>query len=104
MNNIEKLAKQCWSHYIDGTLIDGHLHFDYKKFAELLDKEFEAKYFSAGYIQGRSDGVLETARECIDIAQEYDAPKMSGPGMIIASRIETHFGVEDGKKETSQKV
>lgn len=34
-------------------------------------------------------------RECIDIAYEYDAPKMSGPGMIIGNRIEEHFGVEE---------
>ena len=34
-------------------------------------------------------------RECISIAYEYDAPKMSGPGMIIAGRIEEHFGVEE---------
>ena len=34
-------------------------------------------------------------RECAGIAYEYDAPKMSGPGMIIAGRIETHFGVEE---------
>ena len=34
-------------------------------------------------------------RECINIAYEYDAPKMSGPGMIIAGRIEEHFGVEE---------
>ncbi len=33
-------------------------------------------------------------KECMNIAYEYDAPKMSGPGMIIAGRIETHFGVE----------
>jgi len=33
--------------------------------------------------------------ECLDIAYDYDAPKMSGPGMIIAGRIETHFGVEE---------
>ena len=33
--------------------------------------------------------------ECMRIAYEYDAPKMSGPGMIIAGRIETHFGVEE---------
>ena len=44
--------------------------FQYRKFAELI------------------------VRECLDIAYEYDAPKMSGPGMIIAGRIETHFGVE----------
>ena len=34
-------------------------------------------------------------RECAGIAYEYDAPKMSGPGMIIAGRIESHFGVEE---------
>ena len=34
-------------------------------------------------------------RECAGIASEYDAPKMSGPGMIIANRIESHFGVEE---------
>ena len=34
-------------------------------------------------------------RECMDIAYEYDSPKMSGPGMIIANRIETRFGVEE---------
>lgn len=40
--------------------------------------------------------VAETViRECMDIAYEYDAPKMSGPGMIIAGRIGSHFGVEE---------
>jgi hypothetical protein len=34
-------------------------------------------------------------KECMNLAYEYDAPKMSGPGMIIASRIESHFGVEE---------
>jgi hypothetical protein len=33
-------------------------------------------------------------RECMDIAYAYDAPKLSGPGMIVANRIEDHFGVE----------
>lgn len=33
-------------------------------------------------------------QECADIAYEYDAPKMSGPGMIIAVHIQEHFGVE----------
>lgn len=33
--------------------------------------------------------------ECINIAYEYDLPKMSGPGMIVAGRIESHFGVEN---------
>lgn len=34
------------------------------------------------------------AKECMDIAQEYDGAKLSGPGLIIAMRIERHFGVE----------
>ena len=34
-------------------------------------------------------------KECIEVAYEYDAPKMSGPGMIIGNRIEQHFGVEE---------
>ena len=34
-------------------------------------------------------------RECSKIAEEYDGAKLSGPGMIIAGRIETHFGVEE---------
>ena len=36
---LKELEKQCWSHHIDGVLIDGHLHFDTKKFAELIIKE-----------------------------------------------------------------
>ena len=34
-------------------------------------------------------------RECADIAREYDAPKPSGPGLNIASRIEEQFGVDE---------
>ena len=41
------------------------------------------------------DLVEKTVKECVDIAYEYDAPKMSGHGMIIAGRIESHFGVEE---------
>lgn len=33
-------------------------------------------------------------RECMGIAYDYDAPKMSGPCMIIGGRIEQHFRVE----------
>ena len=34
-------------------------------------------------------------RECMAIAQEYDGAKLGGPGLIIAMRIEQHFGVEE---------
>ncbi len=50
---------------------DGELIFSKEKYAELI------------------------VRECMDIAYAYDAPKMSGPGMIVANRIEDHFGVEE---------
>ena len=50
---------------------DGELIFSKEKFAELI------------------------VRECMDIAYAYDAPKLSGPGMIVANRIEDHFGVEE---------
>jgi len=39
-------------------------------------------------------------RECINIAYEYDKPKLSGPGLAIASNIESHFDIyieEDGR-------
>jgi RNA polymerase subunit RPABC4/transcription elongation factor Spt4 len=36
---IKQLERQCWSHHVDGTLVDGQLHFDPKKFAELIVKE-----------------------------------------------------------------
>ncbi len=39
-------------------------------------------------------------RECINIAYEYDKPKLSGPGLAIASHIESHFDIyieEDGR-------
>ncbi len=38
-DRIDQLAKQCWNHRIDGTLIDGHLHFDHRRFAELIVQE-----------------------------------------------------------------
>jgi len=36
---IQEFANKCWSHRIDGTLIDGHLHFDHNKFAKLIAEE-----------------------------------------------------------------
>ena len=36
---IKELEKQCWSHRVDGRLVDGQLHFDTQKFAELIVRE-----------------------------------------------------------------
>ncbi len=38
-DRIQELEKQCWSHRVNGTLVDGQLHFDTKKFAELIVQE-----------------------------------------------------------------
>ena len=59
-----------------GTFADELMEIYNKKFAELL------------------------IRECINIAYEYDKPKLSGPGLAIASNIESHFDIyieEDGR-------
>ena len=76
---------------------------DVEKFAELLEKEFEAKHFSAGYIAGRSDGTIETVKECAEqiIAKGTDwvdfAPSQTGVRpeyWNMAQQIKQHFGVE----------
>ncbi len=36
---LKELEKQCWSHRVDGALVDGHLHFDPDKFASLIVHE-----------------------------------------------------------------
>lgn len=33
---IKELEQQCWSHRVDGALVDGQLHFDTQKFAALI--------------------------------------------------------------------
>lgn len=63
---------------------------------ERLAKESGCSIDRLGFGEGHLEKFAELiVRECIDIAYEYDAPKLSGPGMIIGNRIETHFGVEE---------
>lgn len=66
---IKELAEQTGADVWDEQ-VSASQYFDIEKFAELI------------------------VRECVEIAYEYDAPKLSGPGMIIGNRIEEHFGVE----------
>ncbi len=39
---IKDLADKCWDHRVQGRLIDGQLHFDYEKFAEMIALECAA--------------------------------------------------------------
>ena len=66
---IRQLEKQCWSHRVDGALVDGHLHFDTQRFAELIVREC---------------GVALTPmlRDMVSRGQAYDL-------------IKKHFGVEE---------
>ena len=48
-NRIAELEKQCWSHRVEGALIDGQLHFDTAKFAELVVRECMSNLYLNGY-------------------------------------------------------
>ena len=63
---IKELEKQCWNHRVDGVLVDGHLHFDTQKFAELIVKE------------------------CADVAT-INAHQWASPGTYVLK----HFGVKE---------
>ena len=70
---IKELEKQCWSHRVNGRLVDGQLHFDTQKFAELI------------------------VQDCIDIISPYSV-RMSRPGeeyLHPIQEIKEHFGVEE---------
>lgn len=67
---IRELEKQCWTHRVDGALVDGQLHFDIKKFAELIVRECEQVSLKSSH---RNDDM----------------------GAIIARNIKKHFGVEE---------
>jgi hypothetical protein len=59
-------------------------------------KEY-AYFFSSHELQQFAELIV---KECVDIACNYDKPKLSGPGLAIACNIESHFDVyteEDGR-------
>jgi hypothetical protein len=106
---IKELAEQAEVWNADGDKCE----VDLEKFAELLEKDFEAKYFSAGYIQGRSDGTIETVKECLQKCEQIrsdaliqkksefltESGKMLYEGVFGGATncgfaIQQHFGVE----------
>ena len=54
-NRIAELEKQCWSHRVEGALVDGQLHFDTAKFAELVVRECMSNL----YLNGYDDAVMQ---------------------------------------------
>jgi len=90
---IRELAEQAGMQYCYNDMYDDS-EFDYKKFAQLIEEAAEKKYFSAGYIAGQSDGIIETVRACVDIVNGLS--QHQGPGdCSTAEYIREHFGVEE---------
>lgn len=76
---IKELEKQCWSHRVDGALIDGHLHFDTKKFAELIVRE-----------------CMSIVKQGEGLGEEDDFDKGFQAGIAMAyNRVRTQMGVEE---------
>ena len=73
---IKELEKQCWNHRVNGVLVDGHLHFDAQKFAELIVQECMACSTWIGKVNTNSVEPVHTAQ-------------------AINQRIKKHFGVEE---------
>jgi hypothetical protein len=69
------------------------LYLDAAKHMEMVQQQGLPAPYQTRALAGKFAELI--VRECAGIASEYDAPKMSGPGMIIANRIESHFGVEE---------
>ena len=80
---ITELEKQCWSHRVNGRLVDGQLHFDIKKFAELIVRECIDK--------------IETHRIPVgnSAAGEMACEMTYSALMEIRDEIKQHFGVEE---------
>ena len=70
---ITELEKQCWSHRVNGRLVDGQLHFDTQKFAELIVKE------------------------CMEVGGPEDSYRDEWFNAKVDSvaKIKQHFGVEE---------
>ena len=80
---IKELEKQCWSHRVNGRLVDGQLHFDTQKFAELIVKECIS--------------IVDEQKECLHEEQQYWHDRDYGYEMAVndASKgIKQFFGVE----------
>ena len=77
---IKELEKQCWSHRVDGALVDGQLHFDRQKFAELIVRECAEQIIAKG-----TDWV-DFAPSQTGVRPEY---------WDMAQQIKEHFGVEE---------
>jgi len=88
-NQIREFEKQCWSHRVDNTLIDGQLHFDTQKFARLIVQE------CARLVRNRSEFITQQARlYADDYDEEVWARATAWQFKIFEQEVKQHFGVE----------
>ena len=88
---IQDLAKQAGINIPDDSVYNGHIYRNsIERFAQLLEKDIEAKHFSAGYIAGQSDGIKETVQQCLFLCDQVD---LAGADDCI-DNIKDHFGVD----------
>jgi hypothetical protein len=91
-DKIKQLHIEAWDYACNKIPQDtlgqnNHEEYFSEKFAELLEKEFESKYFSLGYLAGKSDSVIDTVRDC--------AGWIEIQGMVeVAQEMKQRFGIE----------
>lgn len=89
---IKQLAEQAGIQLPDDTAYNGHIFTQsIERLAQLLEKDAEAKYFSAGYTAGHSDGITETVQQCLVLCDQVD---LAGADDCI-DNIRQHYGVEE---------
>ena len=90
--HIEKLVKQAGIELPDSSAYNGHIYRNsLERFAQLLEKDIEARHFSEGYRAGQSDGITETVKQCLFLCDQVD---LAGADDCI-DRIRDHFGIEE---------
>ena len=85
---IKEFEKQCWSHRVDGVLVDGHLHFDTKKFAQVIAAECISVVtnFSPSYPLRYKNNLLIEVNHRDQIEEFFRGDLVEG--------IKEHFGVK----------
>jgi tRNA U54 and U55 pseudouridine synthase Pus10 len=87
---IKELEKQCWSHRVDGALVDGQVHFDTQKFAELIVRECAELAKIKAFI------IMQKAEEyAADKEEMINATSAAFHLEILEQEIRKHFGVEE---------
>jgi hypothetical protein len=89
---IRVFAEQAGIELPDSSEYNGHIYKNsLERFAQLLEKDIEARHFSAGYIAGQSDGIKDAVKQCLFLCDQVD---IVGADECI-DNIKEHFGIEE---------